>query len=99
MGMKDQNAPKRPLSGYMRFIGTIRAEVEKETGLNGIKVTPHLSARWNAMTQEEKDKYNAEFKVEMAQHRIKVEEYRKTDNYKNYIANKKTKKKFKKRPK
>merc|ERR1712196_229820 len=41
--MKDQNAPKRPLSGYMRFIGTIRAEVEKETGLNGIAVTKHLS--------------------------------------------------------
>lgn len=96
--VKDKNAPKRPLTGYMRFIQTIREEVEKETGLKGIKVTPHLSARWNALTQEEKDVFNKEFKVEMDEHRKKVEEYRKTDLYREYLANKKTKK-FKKRPK
>jgi len=95
---KDPNAPKRPLTGYMRYIGTIRDEVRKETGLNGIKVTPHLSKRWNALTDEEKMPFNAEFKVEMAEHRNKVEEYRKTDLYAEHLTKKKTKK-FKKKPK
>jgi len=95
---KDRNAPKRPLTGYMRYIGTIRDEVEKETGLKGIKVTPFLSKRWNALTDEEKSVHNAAFKVEMEAHRIKVTEYRKTPAYAEYLANKKTKK-FKKKPK
>ena len=61
--VKDINAPKRPLVGYMRFISTIREEVERETGLNGIKVTPHLSARWNALSEEEKETFNKVFRV------------------------------------
>ena len=61
--MKDPNAPKRPLSGYMRFIGTIRAQVVQETGLKGIKVTPILSQKWKELTPEERETFNAEFKV------------------------------------
>merc|ERR1712034_111116 len=89
--MGDPNAPKRPLTGYMRYIGTIRDEVQKETGLNGIKVTPHLSARWNALTDEEKAPFNAEFKVEMAEHKKKWKHTEKQKLMLNFLQRKKQK--------
>ena len=64
--MKDPNAPKRPLTGYFRFISKIRKSVEKETGLNGIHVTKHLSAKWNALNDTEKEKYNSKAAVTFA---------------------------------
>jgi len=96
--VKDINAPKRPLVGYMRFISTIREEVERETGLNGIKVTPYLSARWNALSEEEKETFNKVFRKEMVKHKKAVEKYRKTGAYKAFLQLKKAKK-FGKKPK
>jgi len=96
--VKDVNAPKRPLTGYMRYIQTIRAEVEKETGLNGIKVTPHLSARWRALSEEEKDSFNQAFAKEMVKHRATMAEYKQTEEYQAHLLKKK-KKKFGKKPK
>merc|ERR1712080_398955 len=85
-------APKRPLTGYFRFINTIRAEVEQETGLNGIKVTPHLSARWNALDDSAKEKFNSAFKKDMVKWKKKNDAYKKTKNYKNFQAQKKAQK-------
>lgn len=96
--MKDPNAPKRPLSGYMRFIGTIRKEVVAETGLTGIKVTPILSKRWKALTEEERQTFNAQFKVEMQEHKKVMEAYKQTEEYRQFQEIKKSKK-FKKKPK
>jgi len=96
--VRDINAPKRPLNGYMRYINTIRAEVEAETGLNGIQVTPHLSARWNALSDEEKNTYNKVFAKEMVKHKKVMAAYKKTKSYKEFQAAKKAKK-FGKKPK
>jgi len=96
--VKDVNAPRRPLNGYMRFIQTIREEVQNETGLKGIAVTPHLSARWNALSEEEKETFNKVFRKEMVKHSKKVEKYRKTGAYKAFLELKKAKK-FGKKPK
>merc|ERR1712080_414531 len=85
-------APKRPLTGYFRFINTIRAEVEQETGLNGIKVTPHLSARWNVLDDSAKEKFNSAFKKDMVKWKKKNDAYKKTKNYKNFQAQKKAQK-------
>jgi hypothetical protein len=89
--VKDVNAPKRPLTGYIRYINTIRAEVERETGLNGIKVTPHLSARWNALSEEEKDSFNQAFAKEMVKHKAVMAKYKKTDAYEAFQQKKKAK--------
>jgi len=97
--VRDTNAPKRPLTGYMRYINTIRAEVEAETGLNGIKVTPHLSARWNALTEEEKNSWSEAFAKEMVKHKKEMAKYKKTDLYKEFQAKKKAKKSKNKKPK
>jgi len=96
--VKDINAPKRPLTGYMRYINTIRAEVEAETGLNGIKVTPFLAQRWNELSEEEKEQYNKTFRKEMKKHKSAVAKYRKTGAYKAFLEKKKAKK-FGKKPK
>merc|ERR1719456_444880 len=75
----------------MRFIGTIRAEVEKETGLNGIAVTKHLSARWNALSEEEKAPFNAKASKEMEKYKKKMAAYKKTRKYAEFQAAKKAK--------
>lgn len=96
--VRDVNAPRRPLSGYMRYIKTIRAEVEAETGLNGIKVTPFLAARWNALSDEEKNSFSGQFSKEMIKHKKRMDAYKKTNSYKEFQAAKKAKK-FGKKPK
>jgi len=91
-------APKKPVTGYFAFMASIRAEVAAETGVKGIKNAPIFSARWKALSEEEKDVWNAPQKAKIAEWKIEMEEYKKTDEYKEEQAAK-TKKKFKKAPK
>merc|ERR1712124_7658 len=79
-----------------RFIATIRAEVEKETGLNGIAVTKHLSARWNALAEEEKAVFNTKASKDMEKWKKKMAAYKKTRKYAEFQAAKKAKKVAKK---
>merc|ERR1712000_264684 len=74
------------------------AQVEQESGLNGIKVTPLLSARWNELSEEEKSPFNAQANKEMAVWKKKMVAYKKTASYKEFQAAKKSKK-FAKKPK
>jgi len=90
--MKDQNAPKRPLTGFFRFAQSIRKQVEIDTGLKGIKVTPVLTQRWRELTDEEKNVYNSEFKKEMVEWKQQYQVYKETDSYKEFQAEKKAKK-------
>merc|ERR1712034_64582 len=76
----------------------IRREVERETGLTGIKVTPHLVLRWNALSEEEKDSCNQAFAKEMVKHIAVMDTYKKTDAYEAFQQKKKAKK-IGKRPK
>jgi len=90
--MKDQNAPKRPLTGFFRFAQSIRKYVEAETGLKGIKVTPMLAQRWRQLSEEEKNVYNSEFKEEMVEWKKQYQAYKETDSYKEFQAEKQAKK-------
>jgi len=96
---KDKNAPKKPLTGYFRYTATIRAEVEAETGLKGVKVAPFFSKRWKALDLEKKAEFNAVFQVEMVDYRKKIEEYKTTKEYAEFQAEKATKSYKKKAPK
>jgi hypothetical protein len=98
---KDKNAPKRPLTGYFRFIASIREEAAKETGLKGIALTPHMSKRWNALSEAEKNTYISAARVEMDEWKKKMEIYRQTDSYRDFQKLKKKKKAMKgmKKPK
>ena len=96
--VKDPNAPKRPMSGYFRFVHSIRKAVEAETGLKGTAASKEFAARWKQCPQEKKDELQAAYKADMAVYNAKFEEYKQTEEYANF---KKTsyKKKFKKAPK
>lgn len=95
---KDANAPKRPLSGYFRFVSTIRAEIEKETGLKGTKLAPIFAQKWKELPQEEKEVLQKQYQEEAIPWKKAMEEYKKTDTFKEYLKSK-TAKKFKKAPK
>jgi len=97
--MRDPARPKRPLTGYLRFTQSVRAEVQKETGLKGIKITPIFAKRWNALSQEEKNEFSKDFKEEMVVHREKMAVYKKTPGYQEFIAKKRAKKLKTKKPK
>merc|ERR1712146_38348 len=84
--------PKRPMTGYMRFANEIRPEIEEETGLTGIHTAKPISQRWNAMSDDEKEVYNAQFRDEMVCFKEKMAAYKKTPAFAAEKAAKKAKK-------
>jgi len=90
--VRDVNAPRRPLSGYFRFSNSIREEVEKETGLRGVKTAPFISAKWKEVDQETKDELKQEFDEEMVVWKKDFAAYKETDDYKNFQEKKRAKK-------
>merc|ERR1711959_211708 len=71
-------------------------EVEQETGLKGIAVTPHLSSRWNALDESAKDKFNKPAKKAMEKWSKAYKKYKQSAQYKEFLAKKKAAKVAKK---
>merc|ERR1711988_1179264 len=90
--MKDQNAPRRPLSGYMAYIATIREDVREETGKKGIELAPFLSQRWNDLDENQKAKFNDKAAKQMQKWKVAMAKYKKTQSYKDFQAKKKAQK-------
>lgn len=107
MGKRDPNAPKRPLSAYFAWLGKNRTQVKADNpDMPHKEVTSKLGEMWNALDEEIKKSYKDTAQAEMNVWKSAFEEYKKTDNYKNWQAqkaienaNKKTKGKKKKPPK
>jgi len=59
--LKDENAPKRPLSGYMEWLRSVREELVDEIGdsQDVTKVSKLAGQRWKQMEDEEKEPWNA----------------------------------------
>jgi len=96
--MKDPNKPKAPMTGYFRFVNSIRAQVTEETGLKGTAASKIFGERWAKLPQDQKDALKAEYTAEYAEYKQKLEEYKKTDEYAAFQKKKYTRK-FKKAPK
>merc|ERR1712098_390022 len=99
MGAKDKNAPKRPLSGYFRFIATIRSKVTEETGKKGIELTPYFAKAWNSLDDASKAKFNKASEKEKVSYRKKLAAYKKTPAFKKFQEANALKKLRKKKPK
>jgi len=84
------------MTGYMRFANEIRPAVEEETGLTGIHTSKPISKKWNAMSEEEKEVYNAQFRDEMVAYKEEMEAYKQTPAFAAEKAAKKAKKAGKK---
>merc|ERR1712146_667093 len=90
--------PKAPMTGYFRFVNSIRAQVQEETGLKGTAATKVFGERWAELPEEQKEALKAEYTAEYAEYKKKLDEYKKTDTYAAF-QKKNFKRKFKKAPK
>lgn len=85
--MKDPNAPKRPLSGYMLFCNDNRTKFQKAnpdasmTGLSKI-----LGGAWGKLSDAAKKPYQARATKAKKVYEDKMAKYKKTDNYAKFKA-------------
>lgn len=85
----DPNMPKRPLSGYMMFCVETRPVVtEKQPDLKMTEVAVKLSEEWNALKEAEKIKWRKKSDDAKLGHIKVMIEYKKTEDFKKYEAEK-----------
>jgi len=83
---RDSNAPKAPLTGYVRFLNEQREKVRTEhPELSFPEVTKLLGAQWSKLSVEEKQRYLDEAEKDKERYMMELEAYQKTDAYKNFL--------------
>ena len=76
---KDPNAPKRPSTGYIRYTVKRRPAFKKEhPKMDNKEIVAGMAAEWKALSEKEKNKYNAPAKKEMEQWKKDMAAYKKT---------------------
>lgn len=89
MGKKDPNAPKRPLSAYFTWLGENRTQVKQDNPeMPHKEVTSKLGQMWNALDEAVKNEYKSNAQKKMAVWKGEFEEYKKTDHYAEFQAQK-----------
>ena len=76
----DKNAPKRPKSAYAIFVSESYAEAGPSSSEGGEKVSlgeraKVLSAKWNAMSDEEKKQFQEKAEADKERYKQEMEEY------------------------
>ena len=80
---KDENAPKQPLSGYLRFLNERRDKIRAENpGMSFSEISKLLGGEWSKMAQHEKQKYLDEAERDRERYQRELEAYQQTDTYK-----------------
>ena len=81
-GDKDEDKPKKPLTGYFIYVKENRSCVKDESGItDNLEVTKELSKRWNIIKTEgdsEFQKYNEMAEKQKSEYYLKMDEYKKT---------------------
>lgn len=91
---KDLNAPKAPLTGYVRFLNEHREKVRAENqNLPFHEVTKILGNMWSQLPSEQKQAYLDEAEKDKERYMKELEVYQQTDAYKNFVARQKAMKK------
>jgi len=80
---KDPNAPKKPLSGYFRFMQEYRL---KNPNLGMTECTKTAAKVWRELDVDGKKRYQDAAEVERKKYATVREEYMKTENYSSYRA-------------
>ncbi|XP_035828536.1 high mobility group protein 20A [Aplysia californica] len=81
-GVRDSNAPKQPLSGYLRFLTERRELLRREQpSLSFADVSKLLGAEWSSLAQHHKQRYLEEADKEKEQYVRDLEAYQKTESY------------------
>lgn len=85
---KDENRPKKALSGWMFFLNDERPKLMKK-GLSITEVTSKASTMWKGLSGAAKKKYEDKAAKAKAKHTKDIAAYEKSSKYKKYMAEKK----------
>ncbi|KAL3885390.1 hypothetical protein ACJMK2_025456 [Sinanodonta woodiana] len=82
---RDSNAPKQPLTGYVRFLNERREKLRQENpSLSFVEITRILGAEWSKLPQHEKQKYLDDAEKDKERYLKELEAYQRTDAYKSF---------------
>ncbi|TWW75786.1 HMG domain-containing protein HMGX1 [Takifugu flavidus] len=83
--MKDSNAPKAPLTGYVRFMNDRREQLRAERpDVPFPEITRMLGNEWSKLPPEEKQRYLDEAERDKERYMRELEKYQKTEAYKHF---------------
>ena len=81
----DDNAPERPPSAYVIFSNRIREEV-KDQNLSFTQIAKLVGDRWQKLDPAGKEPFEAQASTAKERYNVQLSAYRKTDDYKEYMA-------------
>ncbi|XP_030042793.1 high mobility group protein 20A isoform X1 [Microcaecilia unicolor] len=80
---RDSNAPKAPLTGYVRFMNERREQLRAERPEAPFpEITRMLGSEWSKLPSEEKQRYLDEAEQDKERYMKELEQYQKTEAYK-----------------
>ncbi|XP_033824289.1 high mobility group protein 20A [Periophthalmus magnuspinnatus] len=83
--MKDSNAPKAPLTGYVRFMNDRREQLRAERpDVPFPEITRMLGNEWSKLAPDEKQRYLDEAEKDKERYMRELEKYQKTEAYKHF---------------
>jgi len=83
---KDENAPKRSLSAYMLYAGSVRKQIVKENPDIAVsEVMGEQSVMWKALGNSERQKWVDKAAAEKKKYDTKLARYMKTADYQKYV--------------
>ncbi|XP_072291617.1 high mobility group protein 20A [Eucyclogobius newberryi] len=83
--MKDSNAPKAPLTGYVRFMNDRREQLRAERpDVPFPEITRMLGNEWSKLQPDEKQRYLDEAEKDKERYMRELEKYQKTEAYKHF---------------
>ncbi|KIW83074.1 hypothetical protein Z517_02317 [Fonsecaea pedrosoi CBS 271.37] len=81
----DENAPERPPSAYVIFSNKVREEV-KDQNLSFTQIAKLVGDRWQKLDPTGKEPFEAQANAAKEKYNILLSAYRKTDEYRDYMA-------------
>ena len=84
--LRDDNAPKPPLTGYVLFLNEQR-EIERENNpnLSFPEITKLLGGKWSKLPAADKQKYLDEAVKDKERNRRELQEYHQMETYQSYL--------------
>jgi len=80
----DENAPEKPPSAYVMFANHVRDEL-KGQNLSFTEIAKLVGERWKVLPPDEKERYEHEASVAKERYNAEFDEYKKTENYREYL--------------
>ncbi|RWS09769.1 high mobility group protein 20A-like protein [Dinothrombium tinctorium] len=87
---KDANAPRQPLSGYVRYLNEHRERVkEANPQCSFTEITKLLASEWSSLPADDKRKYLDEAVKDKERYHKELEHYQQSESYKLFVQQQK----------